>query len=246
MPAADEAPSPVAQALRDIPWLSAVPAGALAELAAHAMLHRIPGGSRLFEQAETPAFAQILLAGAVELLAVKGRTETLVATVRPVDMILPAAVLTRQPFLVSARVLKEAAILLVQADAFRSAVARDHRLCLAVLACQAAQFRGQLRKAKAIHLRSADERIGCYLLGLAETADGQLIRLPHEKRLIASQLGMTRETLSRALRQMGRHGLRVEGDTLHVDDLTAARAAFPLDPLVDGPEVITPLPIARN
>ena len=241
------APSSPLEALERTPWLADVPRKTLARLAGQAMLHVMPAGAQLFEQADTPTFAELLLAGSVELLAVRGAVETLIATVRPVDLILPAAVLTREPYLVRARVLETARVLLVPAEAFRSAVAADHALCLAVLACQAAQFRQQMRQAKAIRLRSADERIGCYLARLAEQSPGQApIRLPHEKRLIASQLGMTRETLSRALPLMARHGLRVEGDVLHVDDLAAARAAFPLDPLIDGVETIVPLTAPRT
>jgi len=234
------------EALEGASWLADVPAPVLARLAGQAVLHVVPAGARLFEQAQTPNFAEFLVGGSVELLAVRGEVETLVETVRPIDMILPAAVLTRQPYLVRARVLEEATVLMVGADAFRAAVAEDHALCLAVLACQAAQFRRQMRQAKAIRLRSADERIGCYLLRLAEKSGGETVRLPHEKRLIASQLGMTRETLSRALPMMARHGLRVEGDVLHVDDLAAARAAFPLDPLIDGVETIAPLTAPRT
>jgi CRP/FNR family transcriptional activator FtrB len=239
-------PASPREALEAAPWLAAVPGDVLARLSDQAVLHRIPAGAVLFEQGETPNFAEFLIEGSVELLAVRGEVETLIETARPIDLILPAAVLTRQPYLVRGRVLQAARVLLVGAEAFRLAVASDHALCLAVLACQAAHFRRQMRQAKSIRLRSAEERIGCYLLRLAEASAGRPVRLPHEKRLIASQLGMTRETLSRALPVIARHGLRVEGDTLHVEDLTAARAAFPLDPLIDGAELISPLPLART
>ena len=97
----------------------------------------------------------------------RDQEETLVEVVRPVDLILPAAVLSRQPYLVRARVQAEAQLLLIPAEAFRQAVAADHALCLAVLACQAAQFRRQMKLAKSVRLRSAEERIGCYLRGAA-------------------------------------------------------------------------------
>src|SRR3954454_6004139 len=101
---------------------------------------------------------------------------------------------------------------MVQATSFRDAVATDHALCLAVLACQAAQFRRQIKHAKNLQLRSAEERIGCYLLQLlAGAAYGEAAPLPLEKRLIASQLGMTRETFSRTLGAIARHGIRVDG-----------------------------------
>lgn len=161
-------------ALRGVPWLVNVADATLGGLADQAVLHVSPAGVQLFEQAETPGVAQFLLAGVVELLAVRGVEETLVELVQPFDLILPAAVLSRQPYLVRARVMSEARLLLIPAEAFRRAVAVDHALCLAVLACQAAQFRRQMKLAKSVRLRSAEERIGAYLLALCEANEGQV------------------------------------------------------------------------
>jgi CRP/FNR family transcriptional regulator, transcriptional activator FtrB len=241
-PAASAPASPAYEALAAIGWLRSVAPQTLGRLAEQAVLHRVPAGSSIFEEAETPAFAQFLLNGSVELLAVRGQVETLVELVRPVDLLLPAAVLNRQPYLLRARVHEEAYLLMVQADGFRQAVAADHHFCLAVLACQAAQFRRQVKQAKNLRLRSAEDRVGCYLLRLAKVAvPGRPIRLPLEKRLLASELGMTRETFSRTLALVARHGLRLEGDLVILEDAVAARARFPLDPLIDGPEEVAPL-----
>lgn len=233
-------------ALGDTPWLGRVPASTLDRLADQAVLHRVPLGSTLFEQAEIPAFAQLLISGSVALLGVSGSVETLIELVQPVDLLLPAAVLNRQPFLARGRVLDEAHLLLIQAEAFREAIATDHALCLAVLGCQAAQFRRQIKLAKNLKLRSAEERVGCYLLGLfREATPGGPMRLPMEKQLIALQLGMTRETLSRILATMERYGLRISGDIVEVADAAPLRARFRLDPQIDGPEPIVPLPQRR-
>jgi CRP/FNR family transcriptional activator FtrB len=95
---------------------------------------------------------------------------------------------------------------------------------------------------KNLKLRSAEERVGCYLVALfGQSHTDFAVRLPIEKRLIASQLGMTRETFSRALAGMAKFGMLIGGDVLHVEDAAAARARFPLDPLIDGPEPIKPL-----
>lgn len=237
-------PATALQALRSIAWLSAVCPATIEELAEQAMVIRLPRGVQIFEQAESPAFAQFVLAGSIELLAVRGEEETLVELVRSDEMLLPAAVLGKLPYLVRARVREDAVLLMVPAGTFRAAVTVDHALCLAVLACQATQFRRQMKVAKAIRLRSAEERVGSFLLALAETSpDDAGIRLPLEKRQIASQLGMTRETLSRVLPALSPHGLRVAGDRLFVDDLAAARSAFPYDPLIDGRDEITPLSV---
>lgn len=230
------------EALRSVPWLREVPRRTLNALAAEAMLHRVPAGSLVFEQAETPAFAQFLLAGSVELLGVRDEVETLIELLQPIDLVIPAAVVGNQPYLMRARVYDEAHLLLVRAEAFRQAMASDHALCRAVLGCLAAQFRRQVRVTKNLKLRSAEERVGCYLVALLQQDDrATTMRLPIEKRLIASQLGMTRETFSRALSGMTKFGMRVDGNILHVEDATAARARFPLDTLIDGAEPIFPL-----
>lgn len=241
-PAPTAPPATAMEALCSIPWLGDVAPETMERLAGQAMVIRLPKGAQIFDQAEIPTFAQFLLSGSIELLAVRGDEETLVELVRPVDALLPAAVLGTLPYLVRARVREDAVLLLVQAEAFRAAVTVDQALCLAMLACQSTQFRRQMKLAKAIRLRSAEERVGGFLLALAEAQPGTgEIRLPLEKRQIASQLGMTRETLSRTLPAMPDRGLRVVGDKLFVDDIAAARAAFPYDPLIDGRDPISPL-----
>ncbi len=211
-------------------------------LAAQAIFHRVPAGSLLFEQAEIPSFAIFLAAGSVELLGTRGKEEALIEIVRAPDFLLPAAVLCHQPYLLRARILDEAHLVMVQAETLRRAVVSDHALCLALLACQAAQFRRQVKQAKNVRLRSAEERVGCYLLRLAmEARPHEPMKLPLEKRLIASQLQMTRETFSRTLAAIARHGIRVDGDLVTIEDQTAARQRFQLDPLIDGIEMIDPL-----
>lgn len=229
------------EAIHAIPWLREVADATLDALAAEAMLHRLPPGSLVFEQAETPAFAQFLLAGSVELLGVREREETLIELLQPVDLVIPAAVVTGQPYLMRARVCEEAHLLLVSAETFRRAMASDPALCRATLGCVSAQFRRQVRIAKNLRLRSAEERVGCYLLTLIERHRGAgPPTLPIDKRKIASQLAMSREAFSRALASMEQFGIRVVGKTLEIGDLTTAKARFALDPLIDGVESIEP------
>ncbi len=232
------------EALAAIPWLQAVPLATLDALAEQAVLHRVPAGSILFEQAEMPPFAQFLLAGCVDLVAVNGESASFIEAVQPIDLLLPAAVLNRQPYLARALVRDEAQLILIHADAFRAAVTNDHAFCLAMLACQAAQFRRQMRQARSLRLRSAEERVACYLLQLLNGArPNSPPRLPLEKRHIAWQLGMTRETLSRILASLARQGVRIVGDTIVINDPADFRSRWHLDPLIDTQEPIVPLPL---
>jgi CRP/FNR family transcriptional regulator, transcriptional activator FtrB len=234
--------STAGEAFRGVTWLEQVTPKTLDVLAAQSVLHRVPAGSLLLEQAEKPTFAQFLLVGSIELLGVRDRVETLIELLTPVDLVIPAAVLSGQPYLMRARVYEEAHLLLVPAQAFRDAVASDLALCRAVLSCVTAQFRRQVRLQKNVKLRSAEERVGCYLASLVGLANAEIrVRLPIEKHLIASRLGMTRETFSRVLASMARFGMRVSGEVVHVENPAIVRARFPLDPLIDGAEQIIPL-----
>lgn len=228
------------EVLRSVQWLANARSGTLDTLSQRALIHRLPAGSVIFEQGEQAAFAAILICGQIAMLGVRGETEVLVEMLAPPDMLLPAAVINRQSYLLRARALDEAHLLLIEAETFRTALADDHGLCLAMLAVQAAQFRRQVKQEKNVLLRSAEERVGAYLLNLTENSAQTKVRLPLEKRMIASQLGMTRETLSRALSAVSKSGIIVQGDLVTITDRAAARARFPLDPLIDGAEPVRP------
>jgi CRP/FNR family transcriptional activator FtrB len=233
--------SPARQALDAIPWLAPVGAVTRQRLAEQSLIHRLPAGAMVFEQAETPAFALFLIAGSLKLVGVRGPAEAVIEAVRPFDMALPAAVVTGQPYLLRARVLEEAQILLVGAERFRAELARDNALCSAVLAHVSMQLRRQMRAAKSFRMRNAEERVAAYLGGLVLAAEGSAeIALTMDKSEIAAHLGMTRETFSRTLSGLAAQGVKVDGRKLRIADMAAFRARFPIDPFIDGADQAAP------
>ena len=227
--------SPTREALGSIPWLAEVSDRTLDALAAQAMLHRLPAGSMAFEQAETPAFAQLLVSGSLKLLGVRDQTQAVIEIAKPFDLVLPAAVITGQPYLLRGLVFEEAQLLLIAADPFREAMASDNALCRAVLGFVATQLRRQLRSAKSFRLRSAEERVAAYLLDIIQAESGPAeVTLTVDKSEIASHLGMTRETFSRTLNALSAHGVRTDGRRLSIADVATFHARFPFDPFIDG------------
>jgi CRP/FNR family transcriptional activator FtrB len=61
-----------------------------------------------------------------------------------------------------------------------------------------------------------------------------VIRLPHEKRVLASLLGMTPENLSRAFSTLQRYGVGVHGAQVTLASAPALRALAKPDPLIDN------------
>lgn len=210
------------------------------EIMENTMLHTVPAGSMLFEQGDIPNFQIVVMSGSVQLFgrSTSGR-EVLVEVVTPADLVIPAAVVTGAPYLMRARVPEPSTFLLIQARTFRDLVASDLALANAVIGSLATQFRRMVRQIKSLKLRSAVQRVGCYLLTLA-TRQGtpEKAVLPYEKNLIASELGITRESFSRALSSLEEHGIRIDGQIIWIDDAERlARECIP-DPLIDDRETV--------
>lgn len=223
------------------PILGALPASSRLELLRHAVVHLVAPGTILFEQGDMPTFQHIVVTGTVHLLgrSSDGR-EVLIETVEPPDLIIPAATVMGSPYLLRARVSEPSRILLMRASAFRSAVLQEPALAQAVIGSLAGQFRRLVRQIKNLKLRTVTERVGCYLLALSKR-QGTPHRaiLPYEKNLIASELGMTRESFSRALGSLQAEGITVEGETITIRDGKHLAAICGLDPLIDGPEMFS-------
>lgn len=202
------------------------------------LLHTVPAGSLLFEQGELPNFQIVVMSGSVQLFgrSTKGR-EVLVEVVSPPDLIIPAAVVTGAPYLMRAKVPEPSTFLLIPARSFRELVTSDVGLANAVIDSLATQFRRMVRQIKSLKLRSAVQRVGCYLLMLSErqgTPDRAV--LPYEKNLVASELGITRESFSRVLSGLEAHGIRIDGQTIWIDDVERLAKESGPDPLIDDHE----------
>ena len=207
-----------------------------ASLLQNALVHSVASGTTLFEQGEVPNFQIVVLSGTAQLFgrSADGR-EVLIEVVHAPDLILPAAVVTGTPYLMQGRVPEPSRFLLVHATAFRTAVAADPQLAQFVIGSLARQFRQMVRRVKNLKLRSSKERVGCYVLALSErqgTPDRAV--LPYEKNLIASELGIARESFSRALSSLEKSGMRVEGQTIAIVDRDRLAAECAPDPLIDG------------
>ena len=224
--------------LEALPLFRALPASSRAELVQNAVLHAVAPGTVLFEQGEMPTFQHVVLAGSAHLLgrSISGR-EVLIEVVEPPELVIPAAVVTGSPYLMQARVPEPSRLLLIHAVVFRRAVLREPLLAQEVIGSLAGQFRRLVRQIKNLKLRTAAERVGCYLLILSRRqGTPHRVILPYEKNLIASELGITRESFSRALSALQTEGIAVQGETISILDVNRLAAACGLDPLIDGPE----------
>jgi CRP/FNR family transcriptional regulator, transcriptional activator FtrB len=208
-------------ALRGIPVFAELDDGMLARVSSIGTLARVPPGTRLFSQGDRPTSLHILLAGQVSLTGVApDGTKAVVEVLKPVDMFILAAVLTDAPYLMSAETVDEARLMLIAAEELRLLIEHDPKLAMRMLASVSMQFRMLVRQVKDLKLRSAAQRLGCFLLALGgDRKDGGSVVLPYDKRLLAARLGTTPEHLSRAFATLRAHGVEVRGMEVEMTDL---------------------------
>jgi CRP/FNR family transcriptional activator FtrB len=88
------------------------------------------------------------------------------------------------------------------------------------------RLRGLVRQITDLKMKTAAQRLAVHLAGLAEAESGPAeIRLPYGKKLLASQLGMQPETLSRAFLKLQALGVRcvVSENFLRIRDMAVLR-----------------------
>lgn len=185
-------------------------------------LQVFPAQLTLFEVGQMPDFLHVLVDGLAELYTSSGERDSTMAIVEPVRSFILAAVVSDQPYLMSARTLTSSRILMIPAPLAREVICTDSALMQAAMQELAAGFRDMVRALTDMKLRQSTERLGNYLLTQsARRGDPERFDLRGEKRLLASLLGMTPENLSRAFGVLTRHGVKIEGPMVRITDRDA-------------------------
>jgi CRP/FNR family transcriptional regulator, transcriptional activator FtrB len=179
----------------------------------------------LLEEGERPRFLQILVEGEVELFAQFNDHETTISVLRPTSVLNLAAAIDDVPNATSGRTRQKSRLLTISAEAVRSAFDHDRIFARAVAHELSLGYCELMLDHKNKKLLTCLERLANWLLRTdAQSGGSGQFMLPFDKRLLASQLGMTPENLSRSLRLLSGHGARISGRNVNLTDPAALTA----------------------
>lgn len=202
------------------------------QIALLAGIQRVGKGATLFREGEAAHFVYAILEGHVALVSGDSGTDTIADFVGPGEIVLIPPALLDLPYMVSAKATTDVLALLLPAAAFRKLVNTEVAVAAAVTLVLARHWRLLVGQLKQVKTRDAGARLAQFFIDQTDAAAGTAhIKLATSKGQIAAHLGITPETLSRALKRLRRIGVRTQGSRVEIasiEGLTAfARSAAP-------------------
>jgi len=221
--------------VRDLAFFQSANDEIFSQAVSGAFLQRFPAGTTLLMEGDTVDFLYVLLDGSVELGAGWKSRDTTLAVLRPVSTFILAAVVLDSDALMSAVTLERSELLMIPGESLRRAMQEDPVFGFAISQELSGCYRGLVRSIKNHKLRDSTERLANYLLTQrARQGSEDVIKLPHEKRVLASLLGMTPENLSRAFSKLSAQGVSVEGASVKFGKVQALERLARPSPLLDN------------
>jgi CRP/FNR family transcriptional activator FtrB len=200
-----------------------------------AFLQKFPARVNLIAEGELPDFLHIVVEGPVELYACHNGHETTLDIIGPVTTFILAAVIRDEPYLKSARTLSPAQILMVPARTVRDVFDHDAAFARAIVNELAQRYRGIVKALKNEKLRTSAQRLANWILSAnAKQGCRRQVDLQYDKRIIASNLGMSPENLSRNLALLSDHGIRCSARDIFIEDQSALERFAKPNPLIDS------------
>ncbi|MGV0991798.1 MAG: Crp/Fnr family transcriptional regulator [Mycobacterium sp.] len=221
----------VREAIASAPMFNGLDGAHVESLAAQSRAIFIPSGQVLFRRGTPSTGFYVVREGRMQLSVSNSE-----GMVRVLEIISRggafghAVMFVHAPYPVDATALVDTQLVFVPASAVDRILEEDPAMARLMLASMARLLQSKVQEIAMLSLQSASQRIVAYVLGAipdeaAQTGRSTSVELPARKQVLASSLGMTPETFSRAMRTLSDKGLiAVDGSVLRIPDVVALDA----------------------
>lgn len=209
-------------ALRDLPLFSLVDEATRARLALEAKVESFEDGAVIFRQGDPVGAVVVILRGFVKVLRIAScGDETLIGIRTDGETVGDPLTILNETYGVSAEAVGPTSVLKIPAARFSRLMKESPSLCAAVVQDGKDKIAKLMTEIESLKSQNADQRLATFILSLCPPGEEQCrFRLPYDKRLIAAQLGVKQETLSRAFAKLREHGVRTETRDVLVESVS--------------------------
>ncbi len=193
-----------------LPMFARVARAPLHRLARKATLMQAGKDTLLYAHGDPPTGCYALASGLVKLsLRAPDGAQKVLRLVGPGETFAESAVFDQRPQPVTAVALADSALVFLPAQALHDLLQHDHAFARSLPAILSQGIHMLIADIEAYSLCSGMQRIAAFLCSLADPSEPApaRVRLPANKTVIASRLGVTKETFSRLLHDLTGQGL---------------------------------------
>lgn len=214
------------QIVRRCPLLSALPESAAMHLLG---LHRAQvyeAGQSIFTQGDAARAFFVVVEGWVKVFRLTpDGDEAVVSVFTQGESFAEPVMFLGGRYPVSAAAASRTRLARIEAADFLAMISAQPELSTAMLAAIAQHTQQLSDEIMGLKLLGAPRRLADFLYRLAPAGVSEArVTLPHEKTLLAGRLGMTPESLSRALAVLRKLGLKTEREHIDIPDIAALKA----------------------
>lgn len=208
--------------LRELPLFANVTEATLARLSLEAKVEHFDDGETIFRQGDPSAAIVIVLQGYVKILRVASNGDETLISIRSNGQTVSELLTGAEDCCgFSAEAVGVASILKLPAARFARTIKESPELCAAVVQDAQRRLASLVAEIESLKGQNADQRLARFLVSLCPpNAEQCRFRLPYDKRLIASQLGVKQETLSRAFAKLREYGVRTETRNVVIESVS--------------------------
>jgi len=205
--------------VRNVHLFSGLSEGQLDEVLQHAHIHKLGKDQILFSQGDLVDSFYLVFSGQVKLfrLSAEGQEKIMEIVISGQTFAEALMFLDHPHFPVSCTALKEAEIIVFDADHFLKMLKHSPEICLVLLGAMSQRMRGLVHEIDNLSLQNGRHRLSVYLL--EQAGDSDHLKLTVAKSVLASRLSIQPETFSRIVKQLRNTcTIQVDGADIEIID----------------------------
>lgn len=216
------------ETVRHLPLFQGLAPDALRSLLRDAEVLAFSKRTVIFEQGEPVTRFFGVLSGWVKLYRLRpDGSEVIIEVFGPGESFAEGAIGMPDGYPVSAELVEDGRLLAVPVAGYIERLREDPELVVRTFASLAINLKRLVSRIESGSSLNSSQRVGAFLLHFCpppKPGGGPVdVRLPYDKKLIASRLGMKPETFSRALASLRKRGVAVRGSKARISDLALLR-----------------------